>query len=586
MANSALFLKALGARLARPGDQLRNRVRASRAKLGAKPKVAETLPEPPLHGDADRGRRMVAGLWPVFDGLELPVGPGSIWDAVPPAGQVARVEAARQDFRWLEDLATLGSRAARGLAQSWTFDWIRHYGSGSGPGWAPESAGLRAMAWSLHAGMLTQGVDQGGADRFWRALAAQGRYLGAAWEKAPDGLARLRALAGLVWVGRVLPHREHGAHVALLGEVAGEYIDAEGAMASRVPEDLAEAVILLTWTARLLEDGAAPASPALLAAIARAVPVLRALRLGDGALARFHGGGPGTPERLDLALAELRLGAQAKPRLPMGYVRLTGGRLTLVMDGAAPPSGAAALGAHASALAFEMSDGRQPLVVNAGPGQDFGADWAHLCRQTAAASTVEVDNRSSARIVSRDFAARTFGERLEDGPTLVSVRQAQDATGMWLLATQDGYVASHGLLHERRIFLDARGREARGEEILSVTDAKARARFDRAAARGSVVIAARFHLHPSIGVEFDGYRQVATLTVPEGDPWQFRAAGGEIEIEDSVWFDPGAARPRTTKQVVVRAEVVEYLGQITWSFGRVAEAPRASDPFARAPAEP
>ena len=60
------------------------------------------------------------------------------------------------------------------------------------------------------------------------------------------------------------------------------------------------------------------------------------------------------------------------------------------------------------------------------------------------------------------------------------MRQAQDATGQWLLATQDGYVASHGLLQERRLFVDARGQEVRGEDILTVADARARVQFERA----------------------------------------------------------------------------------------------------------
>ena len=84
--------------------------------------------------------------------------------------------------------------------------------------------------------------------------------------------------------------------------------------------------------------------------------------------------------------------------------------------------------------AFEMSVGRQRLVVNAGPGQVFGGDWTLLARQTAAQSAVEVDGRSSARIEAGGLAARTFGARLAEGPALVSVRQAQDATGQWLLA--------------------------------------------------------------------------------------------------------------------------------------------------------
>ena len=69
--------------------------------------------------------------------------------------------------------------------------------------------------------------------------------------------------------------------------------------------------------------------------------------------------------------------------------------MTVLLDGAPPP--AEATRAHAGTLAFEMSAGRERLVVNAGPGRDFGGDWALLARQTAAHSTVEVDGRSSAR---------------------------------------------------------------------------------------------------------------------------------------------------------------------------------------------
>ena len=47
----------------------------------------------------------------------------------------------------------------------------------------------------------------------------------------------------------------------------------------------------------------------------------------------------------------------------MGYARLAGGRVALVMDGGPTPPGG-----HLAPLAFEMSVGRQPLVVNVGPG--------------------------------------------------------------------------------------------------------------------------------------------------------------------------------------------------------------------------
>ena len=116
-----------------------------------------------------------------------------------------------------------------------------------------------------------------------------------------------------------------------------------------------------------------------------------------------------------------------------------------------------------------------------GPGGRFGPAAARIGRATAAHSTVEIDGVSSARFAAEGFVAAPSARRCCQGPTLVSVRQAQDATGEWLLATHDGYVASHGLLHERRLFVDSRGREFRGEEIVYVTDAPRPRPFDRRA---------------------------------------------------------------------------------------------------------
>lgn len=75
-------------------------------------------------------------------------------------------------------------------------------------------------------------------------------------------------------------------------------------------------------------------------------------------------------------------------------------------------------------------------------------------------------------------------------------------------------------------------------------------------------------------MEPDPAHALVALKLPSGEVWLFRAIGGTVELEDAVHFDPAAPAPLPTTQVVVRAEVVEYLGQITWSFGRIAEAPR------------
>ena len=562
MPSPSLTLKALGGRLKRRPRAWQNRLWARRAWSRRRPAVSDTLPEPVLLGDAGRGQALLSGSWEV-SGATVPLGAATIWDAPLPA---PRLEAARQGFRWLDDLAALGNRAARTQAQGWLLDWIGRFGHGAGPGWQPALAGERAMRWTAHARLLTQGLDAADAARLWQALAAHRRYLAQAWPRAAPGVPQLQALAGLVWTGLVLPHPGHSGAVAELAGLAEALVLPDGGTASRAPEDLAEILILLIWTARLLEDAGQRTLAPHLQAILRAVPVVRPLRAGDGAMARFHGGGGGDPQRLDQALAELKLAAQPKPQLPLGFARLACGRTVLVMDGAPPPP----MGA-AGTLAFEFGAARHPLVVNAGPGQAFGPAEGLRARTTAGHSTVEVAGLSSAVIETSDLAARTFGPRIAAGPALVAVRQAQDASGQWLVATHDGYAGRLGLLHERRLFLDSKGTELRGEDILSVPDAGARDRYQRAVPAGRAGFAVRFHLHPAVAVEHDDIRQLVLLTLPTGEVWMFRAAGGAISVERSRYYDATASAPQTSAQVVVRAEVVGYLGQVTWSFSRIAE---------------
>lgn len=573
MSRLALPFLALGERFARLPRRWRNRIAAYRSRFGGRPKVVEELPEPVLIGNADQGGVLVSGVWLTL-GREVDLGRGSMWDAPVPE---RRLESERQAFLWLDDLAARGNRASRERAQAWTLDWIRRYGGGRGPGWQPELAGLRLERWVSHSALLTKDLDKKSRDRFWRALAGQQRYLLRRWRRADEGLPRLRALAGLVWSGVVLPHSGHAAAVEELGRSADALINENGETASRRPEELAEYVTLLIWTARVLENAGQHAPVAHLSAIVRAVPVLRQLRLGDGSMAAFNGGGRGSADALDQALAELRIGVQDKPKLAMGYARLSGGRIAVVMDADEPVKGRHAVTSAAGTLGLEMSAHRHRLVVNAGPGQVFGRKWGLMARQTAAHSTVEVGGRSSARIVARGLAASTFGPRLTIGPSLVSIRQAQDATGQWLLATHDGYVSSFGVLHERRLFIDMRGTEVRGEDILSVPDARAKAQHDRAARNGPVQFCSRFHLDPAVEVEIDASRDHVLLTLPDGEMWVFRATGGEIELEETIVFDPQANGPIVSMQVVVRSELVEYLGQIIWSFGRISDQERLSD---------
>ncbi len=526
-------------------------------------------PEPRWIGDAERAHALLDGVYR-FAGQEI-VAPGiGPWRLISPNEDFTD---ALHGFEWLDDCEAAGTRETRRTARSWVFGWIAQYVDGGGPGWKPEVVGRRLIHWISHAPLILDGKDADLTRRFLRACAIQARYLRRAARTAPAGLPRLEALCGWLYAALALDCLRAGlpqAKAALGAEVA-RCVDGDGGMDSRSPEELCETLVLLATAARTLEAAGEEPDQRHLDAIHRIVPALRALRLGDGGLARFHGGGAGAFGRVDHALTQADLRGAPRVARALGFHRLAAGRTLALIDVAPPPPTPLA---QASTLGFELSSGAHRLIVAPGPGARFGSRWADICRVTAAHSTLTIERTSSARIAA---AAKGPGPHpFAQGPGVVAAETAEDASGAWLMCSHDGYLPTHGLLHERRVFLSPDGRDFRGEDTLSAPTPRARKRFDKVV-EGTRSLgmrySVRFHLHPDVDVRVDAKGAHVVLGLPDSD-WTMSQDGGRISIEDSVFFDESSAAPRATKQIVVSARAKEYWGRVTWAFRRV-DRPRA-----------
>src|SRR5690606_10582358 len=102
--------------------------------------------------------------------------------------------------------------------------------------------------------------------------------------------------------------------------------------------------------------------------------------------------------RLDQALAASEVKAPRRTGLAMGFARLGHGRTTMIVDVASPPVRDASAQGHASTLAFELTSGRRPLIVNCGSGRTFGEKWRRAGRATPSHSTLAIEGYSSARL--------------------------------------------------------------------------------------------------------------------------------------------------------------------------------------------
>ena len=523
-------------------------------------------PEPRSYGVAARGTQMAAGNF-LIAGEIIEHGDGSVWD-LPQEDPEFRTYL--HGFAWLDDLAACTSQQAHAKGQKWLFEWIRKYGTGKGQAWRADITGRRVIRWINHALLILNQQPPEKSRVYFKSLGLQAHFLAKRWKTMRPGLPRFEALTGLAYCGMALEGKEGLLQPALhaLGTECRREIARDGSIISRNPEALMEVFTLLSWVTQAASTEFLTAEPDILKAVERMAPTLRALRLGDGGLIHFHGGGSGQAEMLDQALADAGFRTPARMHGAMGYTRMVSGATRLIMDTAKLPPPQAADQAHACTLAFELSSGQYPVLVNQGRSYGFSEEIRAATRSTAAHNTLTVGGASSS-----EFASGPSGSRLLRSPKVVTVLTDQNRTGRAVRATHDGYETSHGLIHHRQISIVNNGTELRGIDEVKCESATDRARFTRRIKNKktkAIPFRLHFHIHPDVAAELDLNGTAISLQLPNQETWVFRMTSGrgQMKLLGSLYMDRSRLRPRETKQIVVTSRAIDYEGRVTWTLTR------------------
>ena len=463
-----------------------------------------------------------------------------------------------QGFAWLRDLAAAAGRekGAR-LAEALTARWLVAHGPRVDEAWAPELWGERILFWTAYAPYVLSSRDAGYRSALLNTLARGARHLDATADKAPPGLPRITAWAGVVAAALLiqggLPRVARNEAGLMRALAAAQFED--GGLMSRSPDEQ----VLLVDRLGLLRAAYFAAKQtlpdALESAAAAALAALHGVTMGDGGLSSWQGGNPGDPARL-AALIE-GCGLRARPLRQArgwGYQRLSALGTILVMD-AAPPPPAKMVSGSASTLAFELSDGGQRLVVNCGgPGalpHALPPELVQALRTTAAHSTLTLADSNSTAIVDDGSLGK--------GVSGVAIERFEDNDSSRIQASHDGYVRSFGLVHQRTVVLGNDGKEVRGNDQLLP---KGRKKI-----REAVPFAIRFHLAPGIEATATADGMGAILRPPGAPPWNFRCRGAMLSIEESLHVS-GTGDVRPSLQLAVVGEVSALGGSTAWQFRR------------------
>ena len=100
-----------------------------------------------------------------------------------------------------------------------------------------------------------------------------------------------------------------------------------------------------------------------------------------------------------------------------------------------------------------------------------------------------------------------------------------------------------------------------GADRLAPVETRKRGRKGR---REALPFAIRFHVHPDVKLSLAQAGGTVLLKLPNGEGWRFRAGGGEITIEESVYFGGGA--PRRAEQLVISGFVKDEAVECDWVF--------------------
>ena len=223
------------------------------------------------------------------------------------------------------------------------------------------------------------------------------------------------------------------------------------------------------------------------------------------------------------------------------------------MDVGPPPELNMSAASHCGTHAFEMSRGRERLIVNCGGAPFINEDGASLIatnlRGSAAHSTLVLNNQNSSEIRKDGLIGL--------GVTKVSSRMIEGRGKVLIESEHDGYVLSCGYLHKRLIYASETGESIRGEDIIE--------HHKISKSIEVVPFNIRFHLHPNVSVTQSDREDMLCLRLENGEVWYFRCRGAERSLKSSIYFGE-EEKGTATKQIVLSGKTGGPITTVLWSL--------------------
>lgn len=452
------------------------------------------------------------------------------------------------DFGWLRDLRAFGGSQARSRARSLINNWLSQNDRWVMKSWQPDIMAKRlanlVFCYDWYGGSANEGFQR----KLSNAVRLQARCLAIDWQRLGDCDARVEALRGLIIAEAALGANTNDLDnlMEFLVQLVNEMLHEDGGHKSRMPDNHMNIMRNLIEIRNTGLANQLAQLPWLDTTIAKMGAICRMWRHADGQFARFNGAGMLSPEIIEETLSRAGEKGKLLQKAPhTGFMRFSSGRSTVIMD-VGQPAKDARIAAYGT-LGFEFSVGQNLLVVN--PGQNVkDSNLQRLLCSTKAHSTVSVDGQSSS-----DFQTDRLAK-------ISDVELGRAKGGLLAIASHNGYNASHGIIHHRKLYLSTSGGNLRGSDRLEYSGAPGEI------ARTGVV---RFHLHPRVTAAMLKDQRVLIKIKGNRTGWIFRA-NATVSLDTSLFYNIEGRM--NCQQIIINVSLADIRSigtvEVKWAFQR------------------
>jgi len=428
----------------------------------------------------------------------------------------------RYNQHYFEDLVAQGANERRDWHQALVHRWVTDNPPGKGVGWEPYPTSRRIInwiKWALEGGKIEEKAIH--------SLAVQARWLEKRIEWHLLGNHLLANATALIFAGIFF----EGSEAERWLQKGIRILDAQ--LTEQILEDGGHFELSPMYHAVVLRDMLDLYN---LATVYSQIPILKERLIGwtdiinrmrrwllvmshpDGDIAFFNDAAFGVaPSTAELENYSYRLGLQSVPSpsdgvthlKQSGYIRLQGNSAVAILDCAPIGPDYQPGHAHADTLSFELSVGKQRVLVNSGTSTYEAGEERMRQRGTASHNTVTIDGQNSSEVWACFRVARRAN--------LTDLSIEQQGPEIDVRARHDGYYWLKGSpVHERYWFFSS--------NKLSIED--------RVRGKSKVAVS-RFHIHPECMVGF--YERKGMIERP-GLKVKFEIEGGKAQIEGVSWY--------------------------------------------------